>query len=200
MALSAANANHWNAVNDPTFPSCLEAFKMRHEASLASRRSGGQGESSTPTWELPLVTWPQPPPTPTLGWWEVDEKVAEVLDQVHSLQLEMVLRTVDASFQTSTALPSQNVAVEAALHKYREVAQLRLALPLTHLDVVREEIEKFIQFCLEELQSQQETKNLVGELSSKITDHRGRVRQLLRSESLRHPEVIPLVLVGMAAD
>ena len=31
-------------------------------------------------------------------------------------------------------------------------------------------------------------------------DHRGRVRQLLRSEPLRHPEVVPLILVGMAAD
>ena len=36
MALSAANANHWNIVNDPIFPSCLDAFKARHEASLAS--------------------------------------------------------------------------------------------------------------------------------------------------------------------
>ena len=61
-------------------------------------------------------------------------------------------------------------------------------------------MEKFIQFCLEELRSQQETKNLIGELSSRITDHRGRVCQLLSSEPLRHPEVVPLVLVGMAAD
>ena len=61
-------------------------------------------------------------------------------------------------------------------------------------------MEKFIQFRLEELRTQQETKNLIGELSSRITDHRGRVRQLLRSEPLRHPEVVPLVLVGMAAD
>ena len=61
-------------------------------------------------------------------------------------------------------------------------------------------MEKFIQFCLEELQSQQETKNLVGELSSRITDHRSRVRRLLCSEPLRHSEVVPLVLVGMAAD
>ena len=61
-------------------------------------------------------------------------------------------------------------------------------------------MEKFIQSHLEELRSQQETKNLIGELSSKITDHRGRVRQLLRSEPLRHPEVVPLILVGMAAD
>ena len=61
-------------------------------------------------------------------------------------------------------------------------------------------MEKFIQSHLEELRSQQETKNLIGELSSKITDHRGRVRQLLCSEPLRHPEVVPLILVGMAAD
>ena len=61
-------------------------------------------------------------------------------------------------------------------------------------------MEKFIQSRLEELRSQHETKNLIGELSSRIMDHRGRVRQLLRSEPLRHPEVVPLVLVGMAAD
>ena len=59
---------------------------------------------------------------------------------------------------------------------------------------------KFIRSRLEELQSQQETRNLIGELSSRITDHRGRVCQLLRSEPLRHPEVVPLILVGMAAD
>ena len=61
-------------------------------------------------------------------------------------------------------------------------------------------MEKFIQSRLEELRSQQETKNLIGGLSSRITDHRGRVRQLLRSEPLRHPEVAPLVMVGLAAD
>ena len=61
-------------------------------------------------------------------------------------------------------------------------------------------MEKFIQFHLKELRTQQETKNLIEELSSRITDHRGRVRQLLCSEPLRHPEVVPLVPVGMAAD
>ena len=61
-------------------------------------------------------------------------------------------------------------------------------------------MEKFIQSRLEELQSKHETKNLIGELSSRITDHRGRVCQLLRSEPLRHPEVVPLIMVGLAAD
>ena len=112
---------------------------------------------------------------------------------------EEFLRDVHAASQTSTTLPSQSAAVEAALCKYQEVAQLRLALPLTHLDVAQEQIKKFMHFHLEELQSQHETKNLVEELSSKITDHQSRVCQLLCSEPLRHPEVILLVLVGMAA-
>ena len=59
---------------------------------------------------------------------------------------------------------------------------------------------KFMRSRLEELRSQQETRNLIGELSSRITDHWGRVCQLLHSEPLRHPEVVPLILVGMAAD
>ena len=61
-------------------------------------------------------------------------------------------------------------------------------------------MEKFIQSRLEELQSPQETKNLIGELSSRITDHRGRVHELLRSKPLRHPEVVPLIIVGLAVD
>ena len=110
------------------------------------------------------------------------------------------LRDLDAATQTSTTLPSKNAAVGVALRQFQEATQLRLALPLTRLDEAREEMEKFIHSHLEELRSQQETKNLIGELSSRITDHRGRVRRLLRSEPLRHPEVVPLILVGMAAD
>ena len=96
VALFTADPYHWNIVNDPIFPSCLDAFKVRHEASLASgaaASTGGassQGESSTPTQELPLVTGPQPPPTPTLEWLEVNARVAEVMDQVHNLHLQLM--------------------------------------------------------------------------------------------------------------
>ena len=38
------------------------------------------------------------------------------------------------------------------------------------------------------------------ELSSRITDHRSRVHQVLPSEPLRHAEVAQLVMVGMATD
>ena len=256
VALSATDNDHWNIVNDSIFPNCLGKFRARHEASQTSgaarltRRPSSHGESSTPTHEFPFPTWPQPPSTPILGWGEVDERVAEVMDQLHDLHLETVqemgfirsvdqalakslmveflrlklitednlsttlrtwytdmeatteefLRNLDSATKTYTALPSKNAMVQVALHKYLEVAKLKLALLLTHLDLAQEEMEKFIQFHLKELQSQQETKNLTGDLSSRITDHRSRVRQVLCSEPLRHPEVVPLVLVGMAAN
>ena len=110
------------------------------------------------------------------------------------------LRDLDATTQTSTALPSKNAAVGVVLHQFRAASQLRVALPLTQLDEAREEMETFIQSRLEELRSPQEIKNLIGELSSRIMDHWGRVRELLRSEPLRHPEVAPLIMVGLAAD
>ena len=95
-ALAAADPNHWNIVNGPIFPSCLDIFKARHKASLASEAAtstggaSGQGESSTPTQVLPPVTWPQPPPTPTLEWQEVNARVTKVMDQVHNLHLQLV--------------------------------------------------------------------------------------------------------------
>ena len=112
VALSAANANHWNIVNDPIFPSCLDTFKVRHEASLASEAAtstegaSSRGESSTPPQELPIATWPQPPPTPTLEWWEVDMRVAEVMDQVHNLHLQTMqemgfIQEIDQAFSKS---------------------------------------------------------------------------------------------------
>ena len=96
VPLSVADPYHWNIMNDPIFPNCLDAFKVRHEALLASGAAistGGassQGGSSTPTQELPFATWPQPPPTPTLEWQELDMRVTEVMDQVHDLHLQLL--------------------------------------------------------------------------------------------------------------
>ena len=114
--------------------------------------------------------------------------------------MDKLLRDLDAATQTSTTLPSKNVAVGVALHQFQAASQLRVALPLTQLDEAHEEMETFIRFRLEELRSPQETKNLIGELSSRITDHRGRMCELLCSKPLRHPEVAQLVMVGLAAD
>ena len=96
VALAAVDSNHWNFRNDPTFPSCLAQFRVRHEASWASgatrstRNHGSHGESSASTHKLPSPAIPQPPPPPSLGWKEVDDKVTEVMDQLHDLHLETV--------------------------------------------------------------------------------------------------------------
>ena len=54
VALSTADANHWNIVNDPIFPSCLDAFKVRHEASLASEAAASTREPVVKERVLPL--------------------------------------------------------------------------------------------------------------------------------------------------
>ena len=126
----------------------------------------------------------------TLRTWQADMEATT----------DKLLRDLDAATQVSTTLPSQNAAVGTALWQFQAAVQLRMSLPLTWLDEAHEGMEEFIQFCLGELQSQQETKSLIGELSSRITDHRGKICQLLCGGPLRHPKVAPLILVGLAAE
>ena len=47
VSLSAADANHWNIMNDPIYPSCLDVFKAKHEASLASEAATSTGGASS---------------------------------------------------------------------------------------------------------------------------------------------------------
>ena len=56
-----------------------------------------------------------------LRTWQTDMEVAT----------DKFLRDLDAATQTSTALPSKNVAVGVALCQFRAASQLRVALPLT---------------------------------------------------------------------
>ena len=255
-ALATADPNHWNIRNDPIYPGCLEQFKARCEASMASKvatlaeAAGSQGENLTHTWELPPTTWPTRPTMPPPTIQDIDMQVTEVMDQVHDLNLQWIqemgfiweidhalskslmveflhlkvlmaedlsvalqawqvgmeaamdnlLKDLDAAAQVSITLPSQNAAMGTTLRQFQAAVQLRMALPLTRLDEAHERMEGFIRSCLREMLSQQETKNLIVELSLRITDHRGKICQLLCSEPLRHPEVAPLVLVGSAAE
>ena len=226
-ALAAADPNHWNILNDPIYPGCLEQFKARCEASMASKvatsaeAAGSQGENFTPTQELPPATWPIQPTTLPLTVQDIDMQVTEVMDQVHNLNLQWIqemgfireihhalskslmveflrlkvlmaedlgaalrmwqvgmeattdnlLKDLDTAAQVSTTLPSQNAAMGTALWQFQAAVQLRMALPLTQLDEARERMEGFIRSRLREMLSQQETKNLIVELSLQITDH-----------------------------
>ena len=95
-ALATADPNHWNILNDPIYPGCLEQFMARREASMASKAAtsaeaaGSQGENFTPTQELPPATWPIQPTTLALTVQDIDVWVTEVMDQVHNLNLQWI--------------------------------------------------------------------------------------------------------------
>ena len=111
-----------------------------------------------------------------------------------------LMRDLGIAAQNSTDLPSRNPAMRAALHRFKEMIKLKLALPLAQGDVAQEDIERFLQHCLEELHSQVDTRNLIGSLSQKIAAHQSRVHQIVYKEPLKHIEVILWVLLGLAAD
>ena len=65
--------------------------------------------------------------------------------------------------------------VKAALQKFQRTTSLKVTLPLTELEVAREDMEAFVQSRLQELSSQTESQELIAELSKKLADHTSRV-------------------------
>ena len=65
--------------------------------------------------------------------------------------------------------------VKAALRKFQQTTSLKVALPLTELEAAREDMEAFMWSHLQELSSQTESWELIGELSQKLADHMSRV-------------------------
>ena len=76
-----------------------------------------------------------------------------------------LIRDLDIAVQNSMALPSKNPAVRVALHRFKDLVRLKLAVPLAQVDVAHEDMEKFLHHCLEELHSQTDMKNLIDSLS-----------------------------------
>ena len=90
--------------------------------------------------------------------------------------------------------------MRVALHRFKEMIKLKLALPLAQVDVAWEDMERFLQHHLAELHSQSDTRNLIDSLSQRIAAHQSRVHQIMYKEPLKHIEVILWVLLGLAAD
>ena len=55
------------------------------------------------------------------------------------------IRDLDIAVQNSTELPSENPAVRVALHRFRELIKLKLALPLAQVDAAHEGMDRFLQ-------------------------------------------------------
>ena len=73
-----------------------------------------------------------------------------------------LVRDMDIAAQNSTALPSENPAIGAALHRFMDLVRLKLALPLAQVDAAREDMEMFLHHRIEELRSQTDMKNLIS--------------------------------------
>ena len=154
--------------------------------------------------------------------WEVDRALAKSI-MVEFLRLQLIVgddlntslwamhvdleattaelvRDMDLVAQTSTALPSENPAIRVALHRFTDLVRLKLALPLAQVDTAREDMERFLHYCLEELRSQTEMKNLINSLSQRIATHQSRVHEIVYSEPLENIEVSLWVILGVAAD
>ena len=111
-----------------------------------------------------------------------------------------LIRDLDIAAQNSTDLPSENLAVRVALHRFKELIKLKLALPLAQVDAAHEDMDRFLQHRLEELCSQADMRNLIQSLSQSVAAHQSRVHQIVYSEPLKHVEVTLWVLMGMAVD
>ena len=111
-----------------------------------------------------------------------------------------LVRDMDIAAQNSTALPSENPAIGAALHRFTDLVRLKLALPLAQVDAAREDMERFLHHRLEELHSQTDMKNLIDNLSQRIAAHQSRAHQIVYGKPMENIEVLLRVILGVAVD
>ena len=79
--------------------------------------------------------------------------------------------------------------VKAALRKFQQTTSLKVTLPLMELEAAREDMEAFMRSHLQELSSQTESQELIGELSQKLANHTSRVGELVQVSELTEGEV-----------
>ena len=111
-----------------------------------------------------------------------------------------LMRDMDIVVQNSMAFPSKNPVIGVALHRFRDLVRLKLALPLAQVDVAREDMERFLHHPLEELRSQADMKNLIDGLFQRIAIHQSRAHQIVYSKPMENIEVLLWVILGVAVD
>ena len=89
--------------------------------------------------------------------------------------------------------------VKATLQRFQQATSLKVNLPLMELEAW-EDMEEFLQSCLQEISSQTESWELIEELSWKLSAHTSRVQELVQVPELGELEVSQLVIVGLAMD
>ena len=89
--------------------------------------------------------------------------------------------------------------VKAHLHRFHQALTVKVHLPLLELQAAQEELEGFLQRCLQEVGSQTEARELMERLAGRMTSHTNQVQELVSIPALVHEEVALRVMVSQAA-
>ena len=111
-----------------------------------------------------------------------------------------LLRDLDIASHNAMEVPSANPSVRVALDCFNQLVKLKLVLLLTQLDAAREDMERFLHYCLSQLHAQTKLRSLLGNLTERMAAHQCRVRQIMQSEALKNIEISQWVIVGLGAD
>ena len=66
--------------------------------------------------------------------------------------------------------------VKVIIQKFQQSTSMKMGLPLMELEAAREDMEGFLWSCLHKISSQSESRELIEELSRKLSAHASRVR------------------------
>ena len=100
-----------------------------------------------------------------------------------------LLRDLDIASRNAMEVPLANPSVRVALDCFNQLVKLKLVLPLTQLDAAREDMERFLHYCLSQLHAQTELRSLLRNLTERMAAHQCRVCQIVQSEALKNIEV-----------
>ena len=82
---------HWNLLNDPIFPACLERFQAKEEASVRpTSPKGGDASDAAPVKAPPLAQGSDAWRRPSLTSEEIEELVDKTLVEINALKLQSV--------------------------------------------------------------------------------------------------------------
>ena len=122
------------------------------------------------------------------------------------IALQMDLETSSQALLTDAARTLNLHPTDPASHQLKAILQgsqqatsLKVNLSLMELQAAREDLEGFLQCCLQEISSQAETRELVEGLASKMSAHASRVCDLASILELAELEVSLRVNTGLAA-
>ena len=93
-----------------------------------------------------------------------------------------------------------SLQVKATLQRFQRATSLKVNLPLIELEAARGDMEDFLQSRLREINSQTESRELIEELSLKLSAHTSRVWELVQVPEPGELEVSQQVIVGLAMD